>query len=266
MRLISMSTHARLREQGPFMKNYQNEIECLFLSLYSFYRKKITRLHPFLNPPAQGKTLLILIGSQKGLCGNFNEGLFAKFKKEFWHLNQSTHDIIAIGKKATDFLLAQKVSPIKSFDAISSTKISLFAHELTQYIATQKPAYAHVKIISNYAKTFFSHTQQITTLIPFDLPCGSTGSIDIRDYVWEHDPIELLEHLAQLHMNTSLEHVIFNSLLSEQAARFVSMDSSTRNAQEVLDTMKLQYNKLRQTKITKELTELSSCFQINSKS
>lgn len=267
MRLISMSTHARLRDQEPFMQRYAQEIERIFLSLYSYLqKKKKLPTCPILNPPQGNKTLVLLIGSQKGLCGNFNDAIFTKFQREFPAIDQSTADIISVGKKASDYLHLQKISVTQSFDTVGTTKITALAHELTHAITDVEQPYSRVVMLSNYPKTFFASKQRVTQLMPIELPKGSVGAINLREYVWELDPIAIVQQLAQLHITVTIERTIFESLLAEQASRFVSMDSSTRNAQEVLDTMKLQYNKLRQAKITRELTELSSCFQINIRS
>lgn len=69
---------------------------------------------------------------------------------------------------------------------------------------------------------------------------------------------QLARDLAQLYVEAQLHQALFQSLLAEQAARFISMDNATRNAEGLLDLSKLQYNKLRQAKITREITELVS--------
>ena len=82
----------------------------------------------------------------------------------------------------------------------------------------------------------------------------------LEEYEWEQPTNEMLDLLVHQYLETALYEACFQSLLSEQAARFLSMDSSTRNAESLLESTKLQYNKVRQTKITKEVTELSGSF------
>lgn len=78
--------------------------------------------------------------------------------------------------------------------------------------------------------------------------------------MWEHTPHEVLDILALQALEVTIQHLLFESLLAEQAARFISMDSSTRNAEKILEETILWYNKLRQAKITRELTELTGSF------
>ena len=81
------------------------------------------------------------------------------------------------------------------------------------------------------------------------------------DFIWEDSPLHILDALAHQQLNATLYALLVQSLLAEQAARFISMDNATRNAKYLKESMMLQYNKLRQAKITKELTELSTSFQ-----
>jgi F-type H+-transporting ATPase subunit gamma len=70
--------------------------------------------------------------------------------------------------------------------------------------------------------------------------------------------------LAQQYLEAELQSLLYESLLAEHAARFISMDNATRNAEKLLEETKSDYNKLRQAKITKELTELTSSFSLHS--
>jgi F-type H+-transporting ATPase subunit gamma len=82
-----------------------------------------------------------------------------------------------------------------------------------------------------------------------------------EQYTWEQNPSDILDDLALQYLTATMYRLLFQSLLAEQAARFISMDNATRNAKQLLEDTQLQYNKLRQAKITRELTELSASFQ-----
>jgi F-type H+-transporting ATPase subunit gamma len=107
-------------------------------------------------------------------------------------------------------------------------------------------------------QNFFIQRPHIATLVPFTQEKQLTTSS--HDYLWEQEPQHILDTLVQQYIETQLQSLLFQSLLAEHAARFISMDSSTRNAENLLEVNKLQYNKLRQAKITKELTELIGSF------
>jgi F-type H+-transporting ATPase subunit gamma len=84
-----------------------------------------------------------------------------------------------------------------------------------------------------------------------------------EDYMWKQPPQSIIKDLAYLYLTAKLHTILFQSLLAEQAARFLSMDNSTRNAEGLLELSKIQYNKLRQAKITKEINELVSSMSNN---
>jgi len=78
--------------------------------------------------------------------------------------------------------------------------------------------------------------------------------------MWYQEAHDLLDKIAPQYIASNINAVLLESILAEQAARFISMDTATRNAKNLLEETTLQYNKLRQAKITKELTELATNF------
>jgi len=135
-------------------------------------------------------------------------------------------------------------------------------------LSKKENQYNSISIINNYQKTFFTQKQALSIIVPLENTKKETDTIQpkqIEEYTWLEEPHDILNRLIWTYLEVIIEYHLFQSILSEQAARFVSMDNSTRNAQETLITMHKQYNKLRQAKITKELTELSTSFQFNNR-
>lgn len=260
MRLISMSNHSRLKNKEENITRYKNEITNLFVTL-----KEQVPLwtNPLVSPVNDKKnTLIILIGSQKGLCGNFNSVLFSFFATKKNSFDWKTTDIVTIGKKATDYIQHKQIGTvIATYDNFTATKLQTITQELTDLITKQKKHYSSITVFSNRFKTFFIQNPKQIMLVPL-APEKKTTLIKnhIEDYQWEQKPHVILDTLALLYLNANISYLLFQSLLSEQAARFLSMDTSTRNAESLLDLATLQYNKMRQAKITRELTELTGSF------
>lgn len=261
MRLISISTHARLKNKEKALEDYNDTLFTLFNTLKSMVPDWE---HALMNPSCTSfpKHLMIIIGSQKGLCGNFNTMLMHFFKHTTASY-QEPIDIIVVGKKTLDYFDNHHASSIiKTYSNLSITTLSSLAHELLSDISTAETSYTTVSVISNSFKNFFTHQPRLSRLIPFSpKTINSNESIPDTDlYEWEQQPTELLEVIGHQCLEASLHKHLFESLLAEQAARFISMDSSTRSAESLLETTKLDYNKLRQSKITKELTDLAGNF------
>lgn len=261
MRLISMSTHSRLKTKEVSFSNYQKAINNLFADVHAFAPDW---QHPILYPSKahKQKELIILVGSQKGLCGGFNTNLLKFFeRRSAKQKTPVTTDYIAVGRKAINYLKethAQKM--IAANDTFNMLTLGNITRSITREIMDFGREYTHVKVFSNVLKTFFSQKPEETPIIPFQENNAQRKRTDLSDYVWENTPHEVLDALARQSLEAHVQYMLFQSLLAEQAARFISMDSSTRNANNLLDTTKLQYNKLRQAKITKELTELTGSF------
>jgi F-type H+-transporting ATPase subunit gamma len=257
MRLIARSSHARMRGNDAPLATYKNELMQLFLKL----RNQIpTWQHPVLYPTAtQNRTLIILISSQKGLCGPFNSALFNFFERTMTDQDIQKADYIAIGKKAVDYAKKRNLTVLTAHSTFNTRNRIAISHDIINNILTQSTPYTTVTVFSNLLKTFFLQRPHTYQLIPFpalEQPQPAT----FTEYVWEQNPTELLDTLALQTLQATLQALLFHSLLAEQAARFISMDTATRNAETLLDEKKRQYNKLRQTKITKELTELTASF------
>ncbi len=261
MRLISMSHHSRLRSKEEPLAFYTKKLSHLFGQIKSATPDWHNEtLYP--SPSMQAKTLVILVGSQKGLCGNFNTALYKEYERYSTYTQLDNIHYIAIGKKSidyiTDHIQQQGGTFVQGYPSFSAITLTSIVKSIVEKIAGQGNNYTNVLIFSNKAKTFFIQKAHITQLIPFihehDVP---PASYDHQGYEWEQSPTAILDLLALQSLEAMIHLLLFQSLLSEQSARFLSMDSSTRNAESLLQTTRLQYNKLRQAKITKELTELS---------
>ncbi len=259
MRIISMSAHSRLKTKQEPLSKYLNELKMLFAKVQQATPSwSDERLMPTGN---NNNALIVVIGSQKGLCGGFNTQL-SKFLHEYLKQQTTTrYTFTAVGKKSIDYLINNYPEKlIRSFPSITARNFLLIAQELTDLVITAAPSYTSVTIISNVFKNFFVQKATITRLIPFDPTAISPITPPTEEYIWDEEPHDILDKLAIQYIEAQFQHLIFQSLLSEHAARFISMDNSTRNANSLLSATKLEYNKIRQAKITTEITELTGNF------
>ncbi len=229
MRLISMSTHTRLRNKKSFLTDYRLHIDAILQS-QSYQSVSNSCEHP-------AKKLIIALGAHKGLCGTFNTTLTHYVKEHI--KKENDHTLIAVGNHLAQRLETEEIIIHDRILNLSSATFLQKAEELFNLIYTQN--YTTVIIYSNTPISFFSHTI-ITTLLT---PCRPQSANNV------------IEKLSIIKLKTTLLEILFDSLLAEQAARFLAMDGATRNAEELLSEMKLNYNKLRQAIITRELTDLA---------
>jgi F-type H+-transporting ATPase subunit gamma len=273
MRIISMSAHSRLKVKQEPLSNYLHALKNL---LAKVQQATPSWSHEQLMPTGNNSNpLIIVIGSQKGLCGGFNTQL-SKILQEHLSQNPSAHyKLSAVGKKPIEYLINNHPDKlICSFPTVTSRNFLTIAQELTDLIMQATPSYTSVTIISNVFKNFFVQKATITQLIPFNPKSSfakastdktadkqeTSATPTAEGYMWDEKPSDILNALAVQYIEAQFQHLIFQSLLSEHAARFISMDNSTRNANTLLTNTKLEYNKIRQAKITTEITELTGNF------
>jgi len=256
MRLISRSFHTRMNKRKIALDSYHTGVQTLFEKLKKHSSKWDPEL--FFPQTVRPKELYIIIGAQKGLCGNYNAELTYWIKKQRAELDAKQVTIIAIGKKTHEELKKHNLSA-QVLEELKVGTLPLLTDTLINLITTAKPYYSHVKLIYSAPESFFVHRFHTLPLIPF---AQESHTADTEDGSLSlNNPQTILDKLAHMRLHAALYEALFNSLLGEQSARFIAMDGATRNANSLLETMKLEYNKLRQAKITKELTELTPNFQ-----
>jgi len=255
MRLVSMSAHAKLNKQYNAIAVYHAGIT----NILTHIKQASALLSPQKTNLTPDRTLLIVIGSQKGLCGSFNSTLFHALDNYIIKINQGLQ-IISVGKKMVDYVQEKyKALSIQPFPHLTPANASAIAHTITDRIFMANHVYTTVTVLSNAQKNFFIQTPRIAPLLPVPVQHDTQNTL-AHDYTWDVDPQALVEHLTKQYISSAIHKALLESLLAEHAARFVSMDSSTRNAEKILETTRLKYNKLRQAKITKELLELADTF------
>lgn len=259
MQLVAISNLLRLRSQKEPLTTYKNTVTDLFAQAYA---ADPSWHHPRLIPTPAGSTCIILVGSQKGLCANFNTFLCAFLERDSKQKQLSQARIITVGKKVTEYIKKRDTFPlIHHFDEFHIQNIPTLVDQLIHILCNGPELFSCVYVYSNIPKTFFLQKPQCIQLIPLITP--HTESVQKKvtaEYRWEQPAHTIITHLAQQVVYTTLYELLFQSLLSEQAARFIAMEQATKNAGSLLDTMRLNYNKLRQSKITRELTDLIGGF------
>ena len=262
MRLISRSFHARMYREQVHYKEYQTALNKLMVNVLSRIPNE-AKLHFFRTVPTIEKQLFIIIGSQKGLCGSFNNPLTYWIDNHKELLTKKSSHVVSISKRVTEYLHKIGIRNLITLPELKLTSIESLTQKLLTFVDSDEP-YSQVTILSSSPRSLFSQEFKECKLFPLALPSTFTVEQAGYDYSWNHDPEAILKVLIKIHLTEQLRSSLFMSLLAEHNARFAAMDNATGNAENFLNTMKIQFNKMRQAKITKELTELAGAFEIQS--
>lgn len=256
MRLIAMSAHSQLKNKQERLFIYQKKMSELMSKISTDDSLTFNNIQLL---ATSKKKLIILVGSQKGLCGSFNSSLLSFFRSQLSHYSLEFTDFIIIGQRISQLLThLNLISHHETYSSFTAQDIPKISEKIINSCIETKQ-YNEVNIISNKAKTFFIQAPDIQNIfsIEFNQNMQKTES---EKYIIEEPKDELFSKIFFQTLDLKIQTILFESLLAEQASRFIAMDQATRNAQNLYDATMLSYNKLRQTKITQELTELGSSF------
>lgn len=216
--------------------------------------------NPLLPKEKSEKALLIVISSDRGLCGGFNAGICKK-TESFLRENSSRFNeisLLTIGRKANEYLRS-RATIRKNYSHILSTlnyqTAALIGHEIIDGFMNDE--YDEVYILYNAFKSVMTQTITLTRLLPIQPPAGAEEEF-LPEAIYEPSKEELLVELFPKHIEVQIFHAMLESVASEHGARMTAMDSATKNASEMIDKLTLQYNRARQAAITKELMEIIS--------
>lgn len=215
---------------------------------------------PLLTPREAKKIVLVVIGTDRGLCGGFNATL--NRRAEDWAKTARAEgkvvEVWTYGKKPRDFLKARNVAVADSRVEMSSPK---FTSEATELAARMVAAFVNgsadeIWLGYNRFVSALTQTPTFSKVVPL-----SISAADVAygvDYIYEPDASEILGALLPLYLRTMLLQAFLETEAGEHAARMTAMDNATRNANDLIKSLTLDYNRGRQAAITKELIEIVS--------
>ena len=217
--------------------------------------------HPLLAQREEKKVVLVVVTGDKGLCGAFNTnvnraaGAFVREKKKAG----VEVSLVTLGRKGTDFWKRRTVPVLEARPGLFQRFGYDTAAEAARSLAarfTQGEVDA-VYVVFNEFKSVISQIVGVKRLLPIELTelgANEGGT----DYIFEPGPDVILGRLLPRHVEFQLFRALLESNAAENAARMTAMESATKNAGEMIDSLTLTYNRARQAKITKELIEIVS--------
>jgi len=200
--------------------------------------------------------LIIVITSNKGLCGGFNSNIIKEVYNISSEYGSNKPDLLTIGKKGND-ILRKKFNVISShndlYDEFSYLNVKSIASKIMQLYTDEK--YDEVILVYNHFKN--AATQIITKEQFLPISENEDDNVSISgDYIFEPNREKILEELIPKTLSIQLFKSISDSIAGEHGARMTAMHKATDNASELRDQLKLTYNKARQTAITNEILEI----------
>lgn len=215
----------------------------------------------FLAPREEKRIRVVLVASDKGLCGGFNANVF---KAAHTFLNECPAEIAhldVVGKRAADWARKRKLAAAGEYLGVPLTGLQRVVQEIAEGAAAQYHAgeIDALYVIYNYFNSPVAQTPTVFRLFPIELERRAEGrdAVEVA-HLLEPDPNTVLETLLPRFVETELLRTLLESSASEHGARMAAMDKASNNAGEMIAKLTLTMNKIRQASITNQIIEIVS--------
>ena len=211
--------------------------------------------HPLLARRPEKRIQLVLITSDKGLAGAFNSNLIKAAQRLAEEHKPAATDFLLIGRKGRDFFRKREV-PITS-EHLGMAKVQYedavaIAQKLMERFRNEE--IDAVYLLYNEFKSVMAQKVTLAQVLPMELP----KQAEPVDFIFETPPVEMLASLLPRYVESELHRALLESAAAEHAARMTAMDAATSNASDMIETLTLYMNRVRQASITKEIIEVVS--------
>ncbi len=217
--------------------------------------------HPYFEERPVKKRTLVVIVSDRGLCGSFNSNLLRKTDKWIKEHREVELEMVVVGKRASDYYKRRFDNIVEYFGDWGGVMDYGRARSIAAYLAdrfvsgqTDEISLAFTRFVS-----LVRYNPGIEKYLPVPRPeAGGEEAETASDYIFEPTSEEIYAQLMPSYANTKLITALLESFASEHGSRMMAMGNATKNAGEMVDNLTLEYNKARQAQITKELLEVVS--------
>jgi F-type H+-transporting ATPase subunit gamma len=214
--------------------------------------------HPLLKEPTEGKRLLVLITTDRGLAGPLNTNAIRFVAREITE-HKGDLSVISVGRKGRDAMRRARVPIDAHFAGFGDKPTFADVLPLARLISDDFLAGKYAKIDIVYSRFISTLAQKpvIDQILPIEATEDTEG-IPGNQFIFEPDPRTVLEQLLPRYVATRLFHAVLEAKASEESSRMVAMKNATENAEELIDDLTLAYNKVRQSNITREMIEIAT--------
>ncbi len=218
--------------------------------------------HPLLEQRDGGKAVVLLITTDRGLCGGLNVNLCKKLDKFLPDQtnNFEISELITFGKKGSEFFLNRGGNISESFRDLKEKEVAVALDKTVQDLIKQyeNGEFNHLFLAFNQFKNVVSQIPTIKQVLPIEPPAEETNSDESQEFIFEPSGEGILNAILPQYIENQAFTALLNNFASEHAARMTAMDSATNNAKDMLSSLQIQYNRARQAAITSELIEIIS--------
>ncbi len=260
MKMVSAAKLKRAQDRVINARPFANKMSEVLSELAAQTTEEFN--HPLLDARGDQRYLVVLVTADKGLCGAFNSNLLKATQAFFKEHADKKIELVTIGRKGRDFyrrrgeIVAEYVG-LTGKGRVEFEEALDVAHDIVKRF-TDDEEIDKVFLIFAEFKSVLSQRIVVEQLLPISRATAEEQPAEAKDYIFEQSPAEIFSHLLPRLVETQIFRALLESIASEQGARMTAMDSASKNAGELISTLTLNMNRVRQAAITREIIEIVS--------
>jgi F-type H+-transporting ATPase subunit gamma len=256
MKMVAAAKLRRAQQRIVEARPYAAALESVLRSLASCVP---SHHHALLRERAERRVTLVVVTGDKGLCGAFNTNLLREANALLTGGRWPEVDLVLVGRKGADFFRHRGRKPVVVYPElmhnVTPAAATALARDLSQRFSTRKTD--AVYLLYNHFRSIIQQRVTLDRLLPITREDAAAGGAT-ADAIFEPSAGALLHQMLPRHVEFQVLRVLLDSQAAEHASRMTAMDAATKNAAEMIDSLTLTYNRVRQASITKELIEIVS--------
>lgn len=253
---MELVSSAKLRKAKESLEKTKYYFETMGDTIRDIVQNTKGIKHEYLTSREIKKTGYVVITADRGLAGGYNSNII---KAAISHMEEKPRkSVIAVGTKGRDFFKKRHYDLDGEFVHVSENpsftvaqKIGRLSMDLYQQELVDEVYLVYTEFIST-----INQKQKVIRLLPLEVDAVGNGEAKRTNITYEPSPEVVLDYLVPKYIDSMIYGAMVESATSEQAARRVAMENATDNAEEMISSLKLQYNRARQASITQEIAEI----------
>ena len=257
MKMVAAAKFRKAQQRMFEMRPYADRMNTILSSLAGSAEGET---HPLLVVRPRKNIQVIVLTSDRGLCGAFNTNIMKAATRHINELKKEGFEvgISIVGRKARDYYRRRGIEMTKTWTGISGKISYANAQEIAADIIENytNETIDEVVLIFNEFKSAIAQQVVVQRLLPLEPIKASEEELPIYNFIYEPSKQEIFSRLVPKNVEIQVFRALLESQASEEAARMAAMENATRAANDMINALSLQYNKARQASITKELMDI----------
>jgi F-type H+-transporting ATPase subunit gamma len=260
MKMVSAAKLRRAQERVIAARPYANLMREMLADIAAAAQSdERASESPWLAVREMKRVDLIFFSSDTGLAGAFNSTLLKASQKFFQDHSGAEISLTLVGRKARDFYRRRNGRILAEHVNIAARPTYQDAAAIAQEVIRRyrDGETDAVFVLNNEFKSVMSQRLSVMQFLPVEMNADGKPA-EVRDYIYEQSPIDMLDRLMPRYVEVAVFRALLETIASYQAARMTAMDKASSNARDVIDSLTLNMNRIRQAAITKEIIEVVS--------